>query len=104
MSCLALWLVASLVVGALWSWWNRERENGPNQWRRYRGVMHLREHTDPNPPIDTARLALWLRSGGETNSAARYSLPVSLPCSGCKRATMIVHRGVDGGVKCPSCA
>lgn len=103
MSCFLVWITTSLIVAALWSWWNRERENEPNQWRRYRGVMHLREQIDPNPPLDTARLVLYLRSGGQTNSAARYSLPEPLKCTGCKRATMLVHRGADGGVRCPSC-
>lgn len=102
MSCFAVWITASVALGLLWSWWNRERENEPNQWRRYRGVMHLREQIDPNPPLDTARLTLHLRSSGHEGHQ-RYSLAEPLPCTGCKRSTMIVHRGADGGVRCPSC-
>lgn len=102
MTCLVLWILAGSLLGLLWAWLSRERDRAPNQWQRYRGVMHLREHVDAHPAIDTAHLTLHLRSSGHEGHQ-RYALAEPLRCSGCQRATMIVHRGTDGGVRCPSC-
>lgn len=66
MMIFALWLLAGLTFVFFWSltteW--RYRDDKPDQWRRYRGVMHLRDHADPAPPMNTADLVQRLKRAG----------------------------------------
>lgn len=101
MIVLGVWLVLSITTGLLWAWWNRERPE-PNQWSRYRGVMHLREHVDAAPPMDTAELAQHMRRDVIVSSAGVYLMWPPVQCVACKRMAAFVRRGVDGA-RCSSC-
>ena len=40
---IAVWLMLSGIGGLAWSWWWSRSTRPLDQWRRYRGVMHLRD-------------------------------------------------------------
>lgn len=42
----AAWCSASVLFGVAWAWWNRPHRRQVNQWRRYRGIAHLRGRAD----------------------------------------------------------
>lgn len=52
-------IVVALLSAYLGAW---PDEPKPNQWKRYKGVMRLREDNRREPVLDTAAFAKWLRS------------------------------------------
>ena len=65
MSTIIVWLaVSALTAFAAGAWVTRRKREAIDQWSRYRGVMHLREHVPEPEPLDTAHVVQRLRRSG----------------------------------------
>jgi hypothetical protein len=94
-----IWLLVSIIAAGVWAWWNRNKNQPPDQWRRYRGIADLRERNDV---VDSALLAQQLRSGVLESSAGVFLFWPPIQCTACKRMAAIVRRG-DNGALCSAC-
>lgn len=64
MSHLLSFLSGAVVIVGVFLWHNRltyAKTVQPNQWKRYRGIEHLRQGYQEPAPISTAELVLDLR-------------------------------------------
>lgn len=64
---LVWWLTAGVFVAYFWAVTAGERKHPkpPNQWKKYRGIMHLPARVGEKPPMDTADLIQALKKRGK---------------------------------------